>query len=607
MSDLELEVRAASSKTFVNEPFVEAGKSLLELLGDAAALSSHLAEVCRELKDKLRSDQFNLVVVGQFKRGKTHLINALIGEPLLPVAVVPLTSIVTILTHGEEAQVRVRFDDGTQKEISLQDLPQYVTELGNPKNVKNVMDVLVSYPSPYLEKGVRLIDTPGVGSIYLHNTDVAYQYLPRSDAALFLLSVDQPVSRAEMDFLEDVREFSHKIFFILNKVDYLAEDELKDSMLFSERALEQAMGGAVRLFPVSAKLALQGKQEQSPDLLEKSGLPEFSQVLHHFLVNEKGNVLLQSVGKALLRALAQERFQVELEKRSLTTPLDELEARLDLFENRRREILVERESFALVLDGEIKRFVREVLDRDLARFKSDLLRTMEQGFDAFYEEQRDLPLKELNEKLETYATSEVQKAFVDWRRMEEEKVAQAFQEICNGYTARINGILDELLKFSSELFAVPVDIVHAESYWTRNLEFYYRMKHEPVGLDMLADSVTQTLPGFIHKRLDKFRAYVFGLANRFIMNKRRRHMLEIIELQSGRLRYDFVSRLEKAKTQFQREVLRRVDAVVDAVVQALEKGRSEHDRGGKEMEIRGRFLDERLAKIKGIETKIGDG
>ena len=65
-----------------------------------------------------------------------------------------------------------------------------------------MQEVLITYPSPYLKDGVRLIDTPGVGSVYEHNTDVAYQYLPKSDAALFLLSVDQPVSKAELNFLK---------------------------------------------------------------------------------------------------------------------------------------------------------------------------------------------------------------------------------------------------------------------------------------------------------------------------------------------------------------------------------------------------------------------
>jgi len=604
VSDQELEVKTVSAPTHAGDSFATGRRALVELLEGASSLSRRTAEICEELEEKLRSNIFNLVVVGQFKRGKTYLINALIGEHLLPVAVVPLTSIVTVLTYGEETTVRVNFNDGSQKEIELKALPEYVTEFGNPKNVKDVRDVLISYPSSYLEGGVRLIDTPGVGSIYVHNTDVAYQYLPRCDAALFLLSVDQPVSQGEIDFLRDVHEYSHKIFFLLNKIDHLTSDEVRESITFSQNALEAAMEGEVRLFPVSAKLALQGKLDASDELLRRSGLPDFSKVLHHFLVNEKGKVLLGSAGRSLLRALSQERFQLELEQQSLKTPLEELEAKLELFESRRRQILAERESFAILLDGELKRFVKDVLDKDLARFKDDLARSMEAGFDAFYEEQRNLSLKELNDALERYVVSEVEKAFADWRRLEEEKIAEAFEKICNGYAARINGILDELLKFSSELFAVPLEIVHAESFWARNLDFYFKMKQEPVGLDMLTDSVTQVLPGFIMKRFAKFRAYMFGVANRFILNKRKRHMVETIDVQAGRIRFDFVNRLEKGKAQFQREILGRVDATVDAVAQAVEKGKSERRRGEEEVRVRSRFLDERIAAIRGMEGKV---
>ncbi len=76
---------------------------------------------------------------------------------------------------------------------------------------------------------MQLIDTPGVGSVYQHNTDIAYQYIPKSDAALFLLSVVQPVSRAELDFLNDVKEYSDRIFFLQNKADYVGLKDLSET------------------------------------------------------------------------------------------------------------------------------------------------------------------------------------------------------------------------------------------------------------------------------------------------------------------------------------------------------------------------------------------
>ena len=355
-----------------------------------------------ELLEKVRTNTLNLVVVGQFKRGKTCLINALMGVDLLPTAVVPLTSIVTVLSYGEVLHIEVSFQDGKVRAIDPQKLVDYVTEPGNPKNVKNVKEVLVRYPSAYLKDGVRLVDTPGVGSVYLHNTDVAYQYLPNSDAALFLLSVEQPVSKAELDFLKDVQQYSDKIFFLLNKIDYVTSKEIQASIEFTGRTIKEATGLDVKVYPISAKQALDGKLKGSEKLLKQSKLPAFSEVLSKFLVEEKGKILLLSVTNNLLRTLSQARLHLELELQSLTCPLDELQEKLQILEAKQEQILLEERSFDLLLDGEVKRLIKTRLDEDLEAFKKEFIPQMEQGFDTFCNDHQDLSLKELNDVLEAY-------------------------------------------------------------------------------------------------------------------------------------------------------------------------------------------------------------
>ena len=112
---------------------------------------------------------------------------------------------------------------GNGEEISQPELLEYITEKGNPRNQKGVREVDIAYPSDYLQDGVRVIDTPGVGSVYSHNTDVAYNYLPQVDAAIFVVTVDPPLSAAEQEFLKDIREYVHKLFFVLNKIDYVED------------------------------------------------------------------------------------------------------------------------------------------------------------------------------------------------------------------------------------------------------------------------------------------------------------------------------------------------------------------------------------------------
>src|SRR4030043_1234292 len=148
-------------------------EELVKCIDSISTIETITGAICEELREKIENNVFNLVVLGQFKRGKTTLINALLGAEILPTAIVPLTSIATILKYDEILKINVYFNDGKVTEINPENLSEYVTERGNPRNEKDVQEVVITYPSSYLKDGVMLIDTPGVGSVYEHNTDVA--------------------------------------------------------------------------------------------------------------------------------------------------------------------------------------------------------------------------------------------------------------------------------------------------------------------------------------------------------------------------------------------------------------------------------------------------
>jgi GTPase SAR1 family protein len=188
---------------------------ILKELGDIA-VSENSKTKTQLICDKLKADVFSLVVVGQFKRGKTTFINALLGKDFLPTAIIPLTSIITILKYGVELKINVFFENNNRKDISVDELKLYVTEKHNPKNEKGVDRVEIFYPSDYLKNGVQIIDTPGVASVHEHNTKTTYEYLPNADVAVFLISVDPPITQAELHFLKDIKNLVVKTFFIQN-------------------------------------------------------------------------------------------------------------------------------------------------------------------------------------------------------------------------------------------------------------------------------------------------------------------------------------------------------------------------------------------------------
>lgn len=579
----------SSMKSSFISDYIQLKNNLSACIDDMLTIENIRSAPCEELRDKMRTDTFNLVVVGQFKRGKTSLINALLGNEILPVSVVPLTSIVTIMTYGEALRARVYFNDERNAEISPGSIHEYVTEKGNPKNEKDVREVVLTYPSSYLKDGVRLIDTPGVGSIYQHNTDIAYRYLPKSDAALFLLSVDQPMSKSEIDFLHDVKEYSNKIMFLLNKIDYLCEKDLSESIEFSANALAETMGSEVKLFPVSARLALEGCLSKSEELVQKSLLPVFKEELNKFLVEEKGNILILSAANSLLRMLSQATLELEIEIKAISAPLEELKEKLRAFEDKKRETELEKQDFDILLKGETMRLAK-ALDDDLHRFKTDLLIQEEARLEEMYNKNRNLSLSKLRGMLEEQVIINIKNSFNTWRAAADERIAKSFESACKRFIISIDETVDMLLRFSSELFDVPFDAVKVEAVWSAKTSLYYKFRDEPVGIEILASTVTLALPKFIGDRL--------------ILKKMREYLNKAVSMQCGRIGYDFERRLDKSRLDFRWEMLRRIDATIEGISTAIEKGMTQRDKGEQDVSKRKEELDKTARKQSQIKAGL---
>jgi GTP-binding protein EngB required for normal cell division len=570
--------------------YAQLKSELLQCIDGMFSIETIRSCPCEELREKVSENLFNLVVVGQFKRGKTSLINALLGADILPVAVVPLTSIATIMTYGDALRIKVYFNDGKVSEIKPESLSEFVTEKGNPKNVKDVSEVIVTYPSPYLKDGVRLIDTPGVGSIYQHNTDVAYRYLPKSDAALFLLSVDQPMSRAELDFLNDVKDYSNKIFFVLNKADYLRENDLKESIEFSRCGLKEAMGSDVKLFPVSARLALEGMTAKDGELLQKSMLPIFSRELNRFLMEEKGNVLILSVSNNLLRIISQAKLELALELKSLETPLEELQKKIAVFEKRKQEVMLAKQDFDILLDGETKMLTKNILDEDITRYRKDLLAHEMIHLEEQFAQMKTLPSRELRNALEQTIMSHVKQAFNVWRALEDERLSKAFEAICRRFSEKINDTVDALLKFSSDLFEIPFEAVKSEALWSDKSRFTYKFRDEPVGLQIVASSLTIALPKFI--------------GDRIILNKMKEYLVRVVDMQLGRQGSDFEERLDKSKLDFRWEMLQKIEAAIEGIGAAIEKGITKRSSGEQEAAVRKQTIAATMEKLDEFRNRL---
>jgi predicted GTPase len=263
---------------------------------------------CEKLLVKLAEDRFTLAVLGQFKRGKSSIMNAIVGRELLSVGVLPITSAITVLKYGPTERLLINRDNSIlPDELPVSSLPDYVTETGNPGNIKKVKTACVEVPSPFLRSGIEFVDTPGVGSAITANTATVYSFLPECDAVLFVTGVDTPMTSLELDLLGEIREYVNRIFFVVNKTDLVLDVELSEILGFVTETIQTQTGhDAIKLFPLSARSGLSAKMSGNAILYEKSGLKTLEEALVSFLSEEKSAVFLAAVAQKMLKVLDDE-------------------------------------------------------------------------------------------------------------------------------------------------------------------------------------------------------------------------------------------------------------------------------------------------------------
>lgn len=416
-----------------------------------------LAKNLDEKVERLEKDQFNLVVLGQFKRGKSTLINALVGHPILPMGVVPLTSVITKVRFGACEEVVVRFLDGTARRVDLKDLHLFVTEKENPRNRRGVYEVSVAIPSTFLSQGLVLVDTPGVGSTYEHNTDTALGFLPRADAGLFVVAADPPLSLAERQFLGSVRPFVSKLFFVLNKVDYLTPEETRESLQFTAEQLEQALPSTgVEILPLSAKQGLEARQHGQEDLLKSSGLLALQQRIGHFMSSGKAGVMLLSACETGARACEVLRGGLALERKALQMPVDDLDSRVLQLEDKLHKAEEERADHLYLLDGEEKRLI-ERIEHDLAQFRLADQPRLEAKVSQFVRENSGITGNKLRKAVEKRLSEAIETTLERFRTEEEDRVDRYFSDLSRRFAERTKSRIAKIQDLVSDMFEVRLE------------------------------------------------------------------------------------------------------------------------------------------------------
>lgn len=277
------------------------------VLDDIAAQYTQGKSACAEIRanaERISSHLYRVAVIGEFKRGKSSLINALIGASVLPTDVIPLTAAITRLTYGTKQAIIVRYKDGRSEEKTVDELIDYATKYDQQreKTAESVREIEVKYPSVLCKNHIEILDTPGLNDNE-SMSEVTLSVLGEIDAAIVVISATKPLSITEQNLILDLigQEGIRHLIFVVTFLDTLADEEEKDRMLSfiqgrlqkdllarAEKAaegdpalLKKARGilSSPDLFGVSSRQAMQGFTNDDRKLLKESRFPAFKEEL----------------------------------------------------------------------------------------------------------------------------------------------------------------------------------------------------------------------------------------------------------------------------------------------------------------------------------------
>lgn len=282
--------------------------ALAEIIRSAQAVDtqdSTLLGATRELHVRLAEDRFNLLVVGRFSRGKSTLMNAILGGDYLPTGIVPLTSVITTVRYGSRKQAVLHFtNSGLNREIPLSRVAEYVTQKENPGNVKKVANAELQFPIELLRRGLFFVDSPGLGSPIIENTQTTERFLPQADAFVLVTSFESPLSDEEDRILHRIRSANKKLYVIINKQDTVNEHERQEAVQFVDEHLKRFnFYERPPIFSISARRALEAKQTQNSSQLDESGIRSFETELMRFLIEERAQSFLDNMYERTMNLL----------------------------------------------------------------------------------------------------------------------------------------------------------------------------------------------------------------------------------------------------------------------------------------------------------------
>jgi predicted GTPase/uncharacterized protein YecA (UPF0149 family) len=270
-------------------------------------------------KTRLIQDKLFVVVCGEFKQGKSSLLNAMLNETgLFPVDVDIATNLVSSIAYGQQEKITVVLGESGReetKQISRVEIPTYVTEQGNRGNTKKARMLVIEAPNSELKEGLCLVDTPGVGGLNVEHTALTYAFIPNADAVLFVSDAFAPLSEKELKFIsERITPHCQNLIFVVTKIDAVSNYE---TIIQSNREkLAQVLNRSpekISIIPVSSANKLAYLQSQDLEDLEDSNFASLESELWQLINQHRGKTLLTQALSEIAQSTAQIIMPLEAE------------------------------------------------------------------------------------------------------------------------------------------------------------------------------------------------------------------------------------------------------------------------------------------------------
>jgi predicted GTPase len=528
-----------------------------------------IAADARTSLERIAEGRFYVACVGQFKRGKSTLLNALLGTPILPSGITPVTAIPTVLRYGNTCGARVGSDFGTWLNVEIKQVEQFVSEEKNPQNKKAVSGVEVFVPSPLLSEGMCLVDTPGLGSVFAANTTATHAFIPHIDAAIVVIGADPPISGEELNLLESVSQQVPNLLFVLNKADRVTESERTAAISFAQEVIQKRLN-----CPIPAILEISALER-----LENRGSGRDWGALVRELedwTRQSGRLVQDAARRSVRRLSFQLAIVLKEERDALIRPFDESEKRLKGL----RELVSQAEQslndLAYLLSAEQQRLSKKLSDRKQS-FLDSARQTAHQKLDSLLYKTRRGFGPTYRRAVMGSAQEVARDLVLPWLRTEKEFAEQAYAEIANRFTDLANDFLSRVRTMGSpELVPLPEKMNAQQSFQSRSKFQFY-------------DFIEVAMPSSPLRYLGDA---ILGLIRSYSPAHTRAHEFldRLLDTNSERVRNDLENRVAESRSKLEAKIQAMLRELSSIAERSLRHARAAHAAGSVAVEIAVRRL-----------------